>query len=318
LPDIPLPVSSPGSLEGTHSPFLSTPSCLDPSLPSNYQEENSPQPTISPDCTPREFISLPDDAEDKLSNTISALKSDRIFDEGKMLIGAQSLWPDMERAQVSPRLLTKNGADSILCDPPSASTSTEIKLPSKRKTPPGSPHSQHTSCSSSSGTPPNFDPYMQRGIELRSTSSQSNLKTRPAAFNMPTLAELSAGIAREEMGVTMAHLGMTNQSQTNGHGYNDCMPTELSQRSGSPPISNTLAVIKATAFGALRRNRSQRKRGDSHATKVALEALEARGLGLGLQPTMTLSSSHSVHPDSPTDDMRRNLMAMEPHSLSEE
>jgi hypothetical protein len=50
---------------------------------------------------------------------------------------------------------------------------------------------------------------------------------------------------------------------------------------GEPPISGTLAVIKAQAFGALRRNRARTKR-SSGAAKVAIEALEARGIGMGL------------------------------------
>jgi hypothetical protein len=70
---------------------------------------------------------------------------------------------------------------------------------------------------------------------------------------------------------------------------------------GAPlPASNTLAVIKAQAFGALRRNRVHKKKGNGYATKVALDALEARGLGLGLQPTHALSSSRY---DDRGDDM---------------
>ncbi|KZV77721.1 hypothetical protein PENSPDRAFT_12602 [Peniophora sp. CONT] len=56
-----------------------------------------------------------------------------------------------------------------------------------------------------------------------------------------------------------------------------------SSRSPSPgpsPISGTLAVIKAQAFGALRRTRG-RKKGDD-AARMAKEALEARGISLGV------------------------------------
>jgi hypothetical protein len=48
----------------------------------------------------------------------------------------------------------------------------------------------------------------------------------------------------------------------------------------TPPISGTLAVIKAQAFGALRRTRTRSKRGDG-ASRAAIEALEA-GLGVGV------------------------------------
>ena len=51
---------------------------------------------------------------------------------------------------------------------------------------------------------------------------------------------------------------------------------------GAPPLSGTLAVIKAQAFGALRRTRSRAKKGADSAAKVALEALEARGIDMGV------------------------------------
>ena len=51
---------------------------------------------------------------------------------------------------------------------------------------------------------------------------------------------------------------------------------------GHPPISSTLAVIKAQAFGALRRTRARPKKATEGAAKVALEVLEARGIGLGI------------------------------------
>ena len=62
------------------------------------------------------------------------------------------------------------------------------------------------------------------------------------------------------------------------------IPARLtSSRSPSPgpsPISGTLAVIKAQAFGALRKTRG-RKKGDD-AARMAKEALEARGISLGV------------------------------------
>lgn len=51
---------------------------------------------------------------------------------------------------------------------------------------------------------------------------------------------------------------------------------------GAPPISGTLAVIKAQAFGALRRTRTRTKKSSDGAAKVALEVLEARGIGMGV------------------------------------
>lgn len=51
---------------------------------------------------------------------------------------------------------------------------------------------------------------------------------------------------------------------------------------GAPPISGTLAVIKAQAFGALRRTRTRTKKTSEGAAKVAMEVLEARGIGMGV------------------------------------
>jgi hypothetical protein len=52
--------------------------------------------------------------------------------------------------------------------------------------------------------------------------------------------------------------------------------------SPTPPISGTLAVIKAQAFGALRRSRGRTRRSSDGAARAAVDALSARGLGLGI------------------------------------
>ncbi|KAF9489645.1 hypothetical protein BDN71DRAFT_1423534 [Pleurotus eryngii] len=51
---------------------------------------------------------------------------------------------------------------------------------------------------------------------------------------------------------------------------------------GPPPISGTLAVIKAQAFGALRRTRARTKKGSDGAARLAMDVLEARGIGMGV------------------------------------
>jgi hypothetical protein len=51
---------------------------------------------------------------------------------------------------------------------------------------------------------------------------------------------------------------------------------------GALPLSGTLAVMKAEAFSALHRTCSRAKRGVDSAANVALEALEARGIGMGV------------------------------------
>ena len=61
-----------------------------------------------------------------------------------------------------------------------------------------------------------------------------------------------------------------------------------------PAMSNTLAVIKAQAFGTVRKSRVRARRsGADSAAKVAMEALQARGLGMGLDVDLDLSPTGS-------------------------
>ncbi|KAI0271359.1 hypothetical protein BC834DRAFT_438519 [Gloeopeniophorella convolvens] len=90
--------------------------------------------------------------------------------------------------------------------------------------------------------------------------------------------------------------GLTKTNGMNGEGIEvdgDIAHTRLRPRRtmahmsrspspGAPPLSGTLAVIKAQAFGALRRTRTRAKKGADSAAKVAIEALEARGIGMGV------------------------------------
>lgn len=62
----------------------------------------------------------------------------------------------------------------------------------------------------------------------------------------------------------------------------DTIGSSRSPSPSTPPISGTLAVIKAQAFGALRRTRARQKKSGQVASQAAMEALESRGLGLGL------------------------------------
>lgn len=69
-----------------------------------------------------------------------------------------------------------------------------------------------------------------------------------------------------------------NTDQSNGGNHSSRSPSP----SAHPPISSTLAVIKAQAFGALRRTRARPKKATEGAAKMAMEVLEARGIGLGI------------------------------------
>ncbi|TFK41138.1 anaphase-promoting complex, cyclosome, subunit 4-domain-containing protein [Crucibulum laeve] len=80
--------------------------------------------------------------------------------------------------------------------------------------------------------------------------------------------------------------------------------TVPSQSSRSPSPSNasvscTVAVIKAHAFGALRRTRTRAKKSSDGPARVAMDVLEARGLGLGVP---TGSKRPRLHDDDFDDD----------------
>ncbi|KAJ7786331.1 hypothetical protein B0H16DRAFT_1295116, partial [Mycena metata] len=59
-------------------------------------------------------------------------------------------------------------------------------------------------------------------------------------------------------------------------------PSRSSSPSAAPPLSGTLAVIKAQAFGALRRTRARTKKPSDVPAKTALDVLEARGIDMGV------------------------------------
>lgn len=58
-------------------------------------------------------------------------------------------------------------------------------------------------------------------------------------------------------------------------------PYHRSPSPAPPQLSCTVAVIKAQAFGALRRTRTKTKKSTDGAAKVAQDVLEARGIGVG-------------------------------------
>ena len=56
-------------------------------------------------------------------------------------------------------------------------------------------------------------------------------------------------------------------------------------------MSNTLAVIKAQAFGSLRRTRTRVKKPADSGSKVAIDILCTRGIGMGVQSAPAPSHS---------------------------
>ncbi|KAJ6509555.1 anaphase-promoting complex, cyclosome, subunit 4-domain-containing protein, partial [Mycena vitilis] len=59
-------------------------------------------------------------------------------------------------------------------------------------------------------------------------------------------------------------------------------PSRSNSPSTVPPLSGTLAVIKAQAFGALRRTRARTKKTSDAPAKTAQDILEARGIEMGV------------------------------------
>ena len=82
-----------------------------------------------------------------------------------------------------------------------------------------------------------------------------------------------------------------------GHAGGHSRSSSPSPREREPPMSNTLAVIKAQAFGSLRRTRTRTKKGPDTGSKVAIDILCTRGIGMGVQsaPAPSHHSSGSMH-----------------------
>ena len=113
------------------------------------------------------------------------------------------------------------------------------------------------------------------GIRLRLGTRRSESTTdRPLFSPLSDLIKSDIAIDGGDMRSDVAHSKLRPR-RTIAHANRSPSP-------GAPPLSGTLAVIKAQAFGALRRTRSRAKKGADSAAKVALEALEARGIGMGV------------------------------------
>ncbi|EPT04312.1 hypothetical protein FOMPIDRAFT_125581 [Fomitopsis schrenkii] len=95
-----------------------------------------------------------------------------------------------------------------------------------------------------------------------------------------------------------------SDNESNSYGYSRSRgrseaPSAHGSRSPSPipPVCGTLAVIKAQAFGALRRTRTKGKKTTESAARAAVEALEARGIEMGIAVG---SKRPRLHDDSDT------------------
>lgn len=122
-------------------------------------------------------------------------------------------------------------------------------------------------------------------------------------------------IDRESSDGEGEHPSRRLRSRRNGHDGRSMSP-------GVPPMSSTLAVIKAQglwlvicntatevqmfhlAFGALRRTRTRTKRSAEGGAKVALEALEARGINMGVSVGKVIKRQRLDDDDDYDDDMK--------------
>lgn len=101
---------------------------------------------------------------------------------------------------------------------------------------------------------------------------------------LPALPPLSAGSdtgSQHEHGSSEGDSGSYSQSRLRPRRGTLPSRSSRSPSPGTPQISGTLAVIKAQAFGALRRTRARPKKSEG-AAKVAMEVIEARGLGMNV------------------------------------
>lgn len=108
-------------------------------------------------------------------------------------------------------------------------------------------------------------------------AARSRLGTRPLLPPLPVSGN-DTGIQHEQ---GSSDCDTTTYSHSRPHPRN-IIHSSRSPSPSSPAISGTLAVIKAQAFGALRRTRTRAKKSSEGAAKVAMDVLEARGIGLGI------------------------------------
>ncbi|KAJ3786632.1 hypothetical protein GGU11DRAFT_684425 [Lentinula aff. detonsa] len=97
---------------------------------------------------------------------------------------------------------------------------------------------------------------------------------------LPLLPPTASGIAGSENGFQHGSDGgdSSYSNQNRARPRRIAAPPSRSPSPDSAPLSGTLAVIKAQAFGALRRTRVRSKRPAEDPAKVSREVLESRGL----------------------------------------
>ena len=110
----------------------------------------------------------------------------------------------------------------------------------------------------------------------RANPSSSSAGDRPVQAPSPYSRADNGSHERESDGESSSYT-YSSRSRTR---TSTVSRTSRSPSPGPPPICGTLAVIKAQAFGALRRTRGRSKKTSEGAAKAAVEALAARGIGV--------------------------------------
>ncbi|EIW86696.1 hypothetical protein CONPUDRAFT_141133 [Coniophora puteana RWD-64-598 SS2] len=169
-----------------------------------------------------------------------------------------------------------------------------------------SPNSTPPSSSSASLTSPLHFAYAPDDLVRQHGGHPADLTLR-GAVDLP-MNEMGNSTLRYRMGIAGPTSGADakpdiSYSHRSSHSDRDS-PLELASNEGEPsssrtqyqqdigesrspspaepPISGTLAVIKAQAFGALRRTRSKTKKSADGGAKTALDLLAAKGIGMGV------------------------------------
>lgn len=139
-------------------------------------------------------------------------------------------------------------------------------------------------------------------LEEPKDALESVLEAAPYSFcGSPLLASQSEPGTEQEhstplVGTSTSHLGGSSKNGSSSRDLTDSDSQVLSaasrkrRRADSPPrspspsfpsIADSVAVIKAQCFGAVRRPRAKTKTENPESSAVATEALEVRGLGIG-------------------------------------
>jgi hypothetical protein len=118
-------------------------------------------------------------------------------------------------------------------------------------------------------------------LRYRLPNRSSNSSDRPLLSGLPHFSGNDIG-SPHDRGSSDGDSTIYSHSRLRTRRGNAPSRSSRSPSPSAPTLSGTLAVIKAQAFGALRRTRARTKKSSEGAAKVAMDVLEARGIGMGV------------------------------------